>query len=245
MKIKTIATATLMPATIAGLALAGGTAAHAATHRHTSKVAAHHASAAPDRWITVQAGDTLSGIAAAHHMNWEAIYATPPNMKVLSDPNLLTVGERLRIPENPRFRDAQFKAKFAALLATDFASPEQAPVGEQAPVSEQAPGSQQQAEPAQSQPAQTDQAPAQAQDQPSEGGSLTAGMSSFEQCVAFRESTDTPTDPDGLFGILPSTWASLGYSGTAGQASVSEQEAAFNKLYAEEGSQPWAPYDGC
>jgi LysM repeat protein len=234
MKIKTIATATLMPATIAGLALAGGTAAHAATHRHTSRVAAHHASAAPDRWVTVQAGDTLSGIAAAHHMNWEAIYATPPNMKVLSDPNLLTVGERLRIPENPRFRDAQFKAKFAALLAKDFASPEQAPVSQQAPISQQ-----------QAEPAETDQAPAQAQDQPSEGGSLTAGMSSFEQCVAFRESTDTPTDPDGLFGILPSTWASLGYSGTAGEASVSEQEAAFNKLYAEEGSQPWAPYDGC
>jgi LysM repeat protein len=240
MKIKTIATATLMPATIAGLALAGGTAAHAATHRHTSKVAAHHASAAPDRWVTVRAGDTLSGIAAAHHMNWEAIYATPPNMKVLSNPNLVTVGERLRIPENPKFRDAQFKAKYAALLAGEFASPEQAPVSQQ-----QAPVSQQQAGPAQSQPAQADQAPAQAQDQSSDGGSLTAGMSSFESCVAFRESTDTPTDPDGLFGILPSTWASLGYSGTAGEASVAEQEAAFNKLYSEQGTQPWAPYDGC
>jgi LysM repeat protein len=235
MKIKTIATATLMPATIAGLALAGGTAAHAATHRHTSKAAAHHASVAPDRWVTVQAGDTLSGIAAAHHMNWEAIYATPPNMKVLVNPNLVTVGERLRIPENPRFRDAQFKAKYAARLAGNFASPEQAPASQ-----EQAPVSQQQAE-----PTQTEQAPAQAQAQSSDGGSLTAGMSSFESCVAFRESTDTPTDPDGLFGILPSTWASLGYSGTAGDASVAEQEAAFNKLYAEDGTQPWAAYDGC
>jgi LysM repeat protein len=234
MKIKKIATATLMPATIAGLALYGGTAAHAATHRHaTRKVAAHHAHGRPADWVTVQAGDTLSSIAAAHHMTWEAIYATPPNMDHLANPNLLAVGERLRIPENPRFRAAQFKVRYAALLAGDFAGTEQAPV------------SQEQADPAPSDAAPAAEAPAEAQDQPSDGGSLTSGMSSFEQCVAFRESTDTPTDPDGLFGILPSTWASLGYSGTAGEASVAEQEAAFNKLYAEDGAQPWAPYDGC
>jgi hypothetical protein len=74
---------------------------------------------------------------------------------------------------------------------------------------------------------------------------LTAGMSSFEQCVAWRESGNTPTDPDGLFGILPSTWASLGYSGTAGQASVAQQKVAFSRLYAMDGTQPWAPSDGC
>jgi hypothetical protein len=88
---------------------------------------------------------------------------------------------------------------------------------------------------------------------PSDGGQaaatsgqpLTAGMSAFEQCVAWRESGNTPTDPDGLFGILPSVWAQLGYSGTAGQASVAQQEAAFNQLYAQYGAQPWAPSDGC
>jgi hypothetical protein len=74
---------------------------------------------------------------------------------------------------------------------------------------------------------------------------LTTGMSSFEQCVAWRESGNTPTDPDGLFGILPSVWAQLGYSGTAGQAPVAQQEAAFNQLYAQYGAQPWAPSDGC
>ncbi len=77
------------------------------------------------------------------------------------------------------------------------------------------------------------------------GQPLTAGMSAFEQCVAWRESSDTPTDPDGLFGILPSVWAQLGYAGTAGQASVAQQEAAFNQLYAQYGAQPWAPSDGC
>ena len=71
-------------------------------------------------------------------------------------------------------------------------------------------------------------------------------MSSFEQCVAWRESGDNPTASSaGLFGILPSTWAELGLPGTAGQASVAQQEAAFNQLYAQYGAQPWAPSDGC
>jgi hypothetical protein len=76
--------------------------------------------------------------------------------------------------------------------------------------------------------------------------SLQTGMSSFEQCVAWHESGDNPTaSSSGLFGILPATWASLGYPGTAGAASVGLQEAAFNRLYAEYGTQPWAAYDGC
>ena len=75
---------------------------------------------------------------------------------------------------------------------------------------------------------------------------LTAGMSSFEQCVAWRESGNNPTASSaGLFGILPATWASLGYSGTAGQASVAQQKVAFSRLYAQYGTSPWAPYDGC
>ena len=76
-------------------------------------------------------------------------------------------------------------------------------------------------------------------------GSLS-GMSAFERCVAWRESGNNPTASSaGLFGILPSTWASLGYPGTAGSSPVSLQMAAFNKLYAMYGTSPWAPYDGC
>jgi hypothetical protein len=76
--------------------------------------------------------------------------------------------------------------------------------------------------------------------------SLTSGMSSFEQCVAWRESGDNPAASSaGLFGILPSTWASLGFPGTAGTSSVTLQKAAFDKLYAQDGTSPWAPYDGC
>ena len=53
----------------------------------------------------------------------------------------------------------------------------------------------------------------------------------------------------GLYQFLPSTWASLGfasaYPGGAQTAPVSVQRAAFAKLYAEAGTSPWAPYDGC
>ena len=80
---------------------------------------------------------------------------------------------------------------------------------------------------------------------PSSTPSSYGAPSSFQQCVAWRESSNTPTDPDGLYGILPSTWASLGYSGTAGEASVAVQNQAFQKLYAQDGTSPWAQYDGC
>jgi murein DD-endopeptidase MepM/ murein hydrolase activator NlpD len=74
----------------------------------------------------------------------------------------------------------------------------------------------------------------------------TGGGSSFQQCVAWRESGNNPTASSaGLYGILPSTWASLGLSGTAGSASVAQQNAAFQELYAKYGTSPWAPYDGC
>jgi LysM repeat protein len=86
-------------------------------------------------------------------------------------------------------------------------------------------------------------APASSATAPAASGN--SAPSSFQQCVAWRESSNTPTDPDGLYGILPSTWASLGYSGSAGQASVAQQNAAFQQLYARDGTQPWAPYDGC
>jgi LysM repeat protein len=83
----------------------------------------------------------------------------------------------------------------------------------------------------------------------------TEGMSAFEACVISRESGGNPravnpsSGAGGLFQFLPSTWAGLGYAGAypggAQTAPVSVQEAAFAKLYAEAGTSPWAPYDGC
>jgi LysM repeat protein len=219
MNIKYIAAAMIGPAAIAGVALSTGSAASAATV-HPAAQAKYH------RWVTVRTGDTLSGIAAAHHMSWEALYAAPPNRSRIQDPNVLTTGERVRIPADP------------ALWASRY-TPPQAPAQ---PAAAQAPA---QGSTAQGSTAQGSTSQAPASSSSGSASSSTGGMSSFEQCVAWRESSNTPTDPDGLFGILPSTWASLGYSGTAGQASVAQQKAAFNQLYAQDGAQPWAPSDGC
>ena len=225
MGIKHVAAAIIAPAAVAGVALSTAAAASAATVHHAQPGKYH-------QWVTVRTGDTLSGIAAKHHMSWEALYATPPNMKRIHDPNVIAVGERLRIPADPKLRAAQFAALEHRLAQNT--TPTEIPV--QQPTAQQSTAQQSTAQ----QPAA--QAPVQSSASPA---SSATGMSSFEQCVAWRESSNTPTDPGGLFGIMPSTWASLGFSGTAGQASVAQQKAAFNRLYAEYGPQPWAPSDGC
>jgi hypothetical protein len=190
-----------------------------------------------EQWVTVRAGQTLKSIAAAHHMSWEAIYATPPNTRYLRDHAKLTAGVRLRLPADPQLR----KADYVALQHREAACREAARDAAAAQAAATAQLAQWQ--PATAQPSTAQPSTA----QPSTiGGSLTAGMSSFEQCVAWRESSDNPTASSaGLFGILPATWQSLGYPGTAGQASVAVQKAAFAKLYAQDGTAPWAPYDGC
>lgn len=92
--------------------------------------------------------------------------------------------------------------------------------------------------------------PPQSASAPSGGTVSTSGMSAFEACVINNESGGNPravnptSGAGGLFQFLPSTWASLGYSGLPQYAPVSEQYAAFAKLYAEAGTSPWSG-DGC
>ena len=95
------------------------------------------------------------------------------------------------------------------------------------------------------------QAPAApAPQQPAQGFSGPSG--SFEACVIRVESGGNPqavnpsSGAGGLFQFLPSTWAGLqmGYPGGAQTAPPGVQYAAFDKLYAEAGTAPWAG-DGC
>lgn len=83
--------------------------------------------------------------------------------------------------------------------------------------------------------------------------SVSAGHTSgsgYEGCVIEHESGGNPhavnssSGAGGLYQFLPSTWASLGYSGSPQDAPVSEQNAAFQKLHSEMGSSPWET-DGC
>jgi soluble lytic murein transglycosylase-like protein len=76
-------------------------------------------------------------------------------------------------------------------------------------------------------------------------------MGGFQSCVISRESggnaraVNPSSGAGGLYQFLPSTWASLGYSGLPEDAPVWEQNEAFQKAYAESGTSPWGPYDGC
>jgi nucleoid-associated protein YgaU len=74
---------------------------------------------------------------------------------------------------------------------------------------------------------------------------------SFQACVIARESGGNPqavnpsSGAGGLYQFLPSTWAALGHSGLPENASVAEQNQAFQQAYAQSGTSPWAPSDGC
>lgn len=76
------------------------------------------------------------------------------------------------------------------------------------------------------------------------GGSLSdvPGVpSSFAACVAFRESTNGTNAAynGGVYGIITASGVNVN-----GQ-SVAAQKQAFSQLYAQYGSAPWTPSDGC
>jgi predicted secreted protein len=84
------------------------------------------------------------------------------------------------------------------------------------------------------------------------GGGYGKPSAAFTACVIRAESDGDPTaynpsTASGLFGFLLSTWDALGigYPGGAYTAPVSVQYEGFYKEYAERGTAPWAPYDGC
>jgi hypothetical protein len=79
---------------------------------------------------------------------------------------------------------------------------------------------------------------------PASAQSTSSAPSWFQACVAFRESTDG-TLSSNIYGFLQSTWSSLGLAGSPYTAPASEQNQAFQELYARDGVAPWAPYDGC
>jgi LysM repeat protein len=79
----------------------------------------------------------------------------------------------------------------------------------------------------------------------------TAGDGSFESCVITRESggNSQVMNSSGHYGLFQfdyGTWVSGGGRGADfGHASVAEQQAVFDSVYAARGVQPWAPSDDC
>jgi LysM repeat protein len=192
---------------------------------------------------TVQPGDTLSGIAASAGVPLSKVEAAN---RWIKNPNLIYAGQVVHVPDG--------RSGITPMAPTYY----QAPAASSTPSASSDTSAAASTTPAES----TGTSSASTGYSASAGTSASTGTSSastgtssastgsspssFQQCVSWRESGNNPTaSSSGLYGILPSTWASLGYSGTAGSASVAQQNQAFQQLYAQAGTSPWAPYDGC
>ena len=81
----------------------------------------------------------------------------------------------------------------------------------------------------------------------SSGIAATGGMGAFQTCVIQRESggNSSAVNPSsgagGLYQFLPCTWPALGHSGLPENASVAEQNQAFQQEYAQCGTAPGRP----
>ena len=186
---------------------------------------------------TVQPGDTLSGIAASAGVPLSKVEAAN---RWIKNPNLIYAGQVVHVPDG--------RSGITPMAPTYY----QAPAASSTPSASSDTSAAASTTPAEStgtSSASTGYSASTGTSSASTGASSAStgsSPSSFQQCVSWRESGNNPTaSSSGLYGILPSTWASLGYSGTAGSASVAQQNQAFQQLYAQDGTSPWAPYDGC
>jgi hypothetical protein len=181
--------------------------------------------------VHVRSGDSLSTLARRyyHHAGWwPRIWWA--NRHQVANPNEIRAGEAFIIPV-PRAPRPSTVAGALHAIPKPPPPPAPAPVQQAAPVAA---------------------APAAAPAPVASSGTVgTGGMSAFQACVIQRESGGNPSavNPSsgagGLYQFLPSTWQALGHSGLPENASVAEQNQAFQQQYAQSGTAAWAPYDGC
>ena len=224
----TASAATVVPAGLAGASLANGGAADltaakaAAPHIVMRRV--HHAGHRSA--YTVVSGDTLSRI-SARFCGTSSDYLSLAGASGITNPNLIYPGQTIKLKCHAAPLQLTVASNGGAHRSATSHADDRAPGRHALPGRHAAPG----------------------------GNVSTAGLGGFEACVISRESGGNPravnpsSGAGGLYQFLPSTWASLGfasaYPGGAQTAPVSVQRAAFDKLYAEAGTSPWAPYDGC
>ena len=185
--------------------------------------AAHQAHQAPDHY-TVKSGDTLSSIARHEYgsaTTWPALWWV--NRHKVHNPEMIQVGQRLTLSSWHPHKAWLNRTALAAVPAPAPALPVSAPAAAPAAVS---------------QPASTSTA-------------TYSGGSGYQACVIAAESggnasaVNSSSGAGGLYQFLPSTWAALGHSGLPQNASVAEQNQAFQQEYAQSGGAAWSPYDGC
>jgi Transglycosylase-like domain/LysM domain len=220
----------------ADLAALKATRPHVVVHRHHHPVV--HTMAARSTY-TVRSGDSLSQI-SARFCGTAADYPSLAAASGIANPNLIFPGDSITLNCH-----AAVPAPAAVHVTSAHRHHHARHAGHHADRNH-------------TRPAGRHSAPGRHARRPDPGPSGhvgTGGMSAFEACVISRESGGNPravnpsSGAGGLFQFLPSTWAGLGYAaaypGGAQTAPVSVQMAAFAKLYAEAGTSPWAPYDGC
>jgi hypothetical protein len=174
---------------------------------------------------TVKPGDTLSSIARHEYGSagdWPALWWV--NRRKVHNPEFIAAGQRLTLSSwHPR-KAWLNRAALAAVPAPAPAPPVSAPTAGPAAVS---------------QPASTATA------------TYSGASGSFQACVIARESggnagaVNSSSGAGGLYQFLPSTWQALGHSGLPQNASVAEQNQAFQQQYAQSGTSAWSAYDGC
>jgi len=200
----------------------------------------------PDTTYRVRPGDSLSRIAGrtlGDRRKWPLLWFD--NRHLVHNPNLITPGERLRIPSSHHMTKHMVHLAAAALPPPPAPPPSAAPPQPTVTVQQSAPVHH----------GRHRRHHFVATQQPVAAQATYSGGTGFEACVIAHESGGNPSAVNptsgagGLYQFLPSTWAKLGYAGQypggAQTAPVSVQRAAFEQLYAEAGTAPWAPYDGC
>ena len=166
--------------------------------------------------ITVQSGDTLSGIAAANGDSLSAVEGANPQ---IGDPNLIYAGQTVYIPGAGS--SAPSAPSYSPPPSSGNSSPSYVP-------------------PAPS-PAPVEHTSDSDSGSGSSSGFHIPGMSdSMASCIAYRESTNdtNPAAGGNAFGIIPAS----GYN-VAGD-SLAQQEQVAGQIYAQSGGQAWAA-DGC
>jgi resuscitation-promoting factor RpfC len=189
-------------------------------HPGAAHQSSHHA--------TVRAGDSLSSIAQRElgkAADWPALWWV--NRHTVHNPSLIQAGQKLVVPDSPEVKPWLMRAALSAIPAPAPAPVQAAPVASSAPAAAPAPVAQ------------------------ASSASYSGASGSFQSCVIQAESggdagaVNGSSGAGGLYGFLPSTWQALGYSGLPENASVAEQNAAFQKEYAQSGTSAWSAYDGC
>jgi LysM domain len=158
--------------------------------------------------VLVRPGDTMSGIAASHHVSLAAVEQANPRV---GNPNLIYAGQTLNLPGGT---GGNAESTASPSPSSTFFTPTPAPV-------------------------QTE--PVFSGDDSGDLSDVPGVPQAFAACVAFRESTDleNPAADGNAYGIIPASGVDV-----AGD-SIAQQKQAFSELYAQDGTAPWAPSDGC